>query len=119
MSAPFEDLAKLDRLIHEPARLAITSALASCERADFLFLQRLTGLSKGNLSSHLSRLEDAGIVEVEKTFEGKTPRTWLQLTSRGREAVARYWKRMEAMRVQAESWSPDPDDGDSAPPASD
>ena len=113
MKPPFRDLAQLDRLIHEPARLAITSALASCESADFLFLQRLTGLSKGNLSSHLSRLEDAGVVEVEKAFEGKTPRTWLRLTSTGRDAVASYWKRMDAMRVQAEKWRPDPNDDDS------
>jgi len=53
MSAPFERLAELDRLVHEPARLAIMTALSACERADFLYLQRLTGLSRGNLSSHL------------------------------------------------------------------
>ena len=113
MRPPFRDLAQLDRLIHEPARLAITSALASCERADFLFLRRLTGLSKGNLSSHLARLEDAGVVHVEKTFEGKLPRTWIQLTPRGREAVAGYWQRMEDMGAQARAWRPDPADADS------
>lgn len=60
MTSPFEEMAGLDRLIHEPARLAMTSALAACERADFLFLLRVTGLSKGNLSSHLSKLEGGG-----------------------------------------------------------
>lgn len=117
MRTPFRDLAQLDRLIHEPARLAITSALASCERADFLFLRRLTGLSKGNLSSHLSRLEDARVVEVEKTFEGKVPRTWIQLTPRGREAVADYWERMKDMGTQARAWRPDPDEVDPPPRA--
>lgn len=106
MSAPFEELAQLDRLIHEPGRLAITSALAACERADFLFLQRLTGLSKGNLSSHLSRLEEAGIVEVEKAFEGKVPRTWIRLSDEGRTAVEEYWERMDRIRRRARSWGP-------------
>ena len=57
MPAPFEHIAELDRLIHEPARLAILTALRACRTADFLFLQRLTGLSNGNLSSHLAKLE--------------------------------------------------------------
>jgi DNA-binding transcriptional ArsR family regulator len=65
MSAtPFEQLANLDRMVHDPARLAILTALSACERADFLFLQRITGLTKGNLSSHLSKLEEAGLVEI-------------------------------------------------------
>ena len=75
MKAPFEELAALDRLVHEPARLSILTALASCESADFLYLQRLTGLSKGNLSSHLSKLEEAGLLVVTKQFKGKTPNT--------------------------------------------
>ncbi len=73
MGTPFEDMAEIDRLVHEPARLAITSALLSCESADFLFLQRITGLSKGNLSSHLSKLERGGVVETTKTAGGPSP----------------------------------------------
>jgi DNA-binding transcriptional ArsR family regulator len=113
VSSPFEEIAGLGRLIHEPARLAITSALAACERADFLFLLRITGLSKGNLSSHLSKLEGAGLVEVEKAFEGKIPRTWVRLTRVGRDGVAAYWERLEVMGRQVRTWRPEEaaDDG--------
>jgi DNA-binding transcriptional ArsR family regulator len=75
MTTPFEQLTELNRLVHEPARLAILSALSACESADFLFLQRITGLSKGNLSSHLVRLEDGGLVTVTKEFVDRVPRT--------------------------------------------
>ena len=92
MSAtPFEQLANLDRLVHDPARLAILTALSACERADFLFLQRITGLSKGNLSSHLSKLEEAGLVEIEKRFVEKKTQTLVRLSDpggrRGRELL--------------------------------
>ena len=68
MPTPFEYLQSLDRRVHEPARLAILVALSACERADFLFLFNITGLTKGNMSSHLSKLADAGLVEIEKTY---------------------------------------------------
>ncbi|MEX1127939.1 MAG: transcriptional regulator [Vicinamibacterales bacterium] len=71
MPTPFEHLAALNRLVHEPSRLAILTALSACEKADFLFLLNITGLTKGNLSSHLSKLEQAGLVTIEKKFEGK------------------------------------------------
>jgi DNA-binding MarR family transcriptional regulator len=103
MSQPFEDLAGLDRLIHEPARLAILTALSACDSADFLFLQRLTGLTKGNLSAHLSKLEEAGLVLVTKAFLGKKPRTTLMLTKAGREAVERHWRQLDALREQTRS----------------
>ena len=66
MKPPFKSLAELDRTIHDPSRLAILTALSSCRSADFLYLQRLTGLSKGNLSSHLAKLEDAGLVHTRR-----------------------------------------------------
>jgi DNA-binding transcriptional ArsR family regulator len=106
MKAPFEELAALDRLIHEPARLALLTALTSCESADFLYLQRLTGLSKGNLSSHLSKLEEAGLVTVEKQFKGKTPLTRIAVTQPGREAVERHWQQLEQLRSKAQRWVP-------------
>ena len=106
MKAPFEELATLDRLIHEPARLALLTALTSCESADFLYLQRLTGLSKGNLSSHLSKLEEAGFVSVEKQFKGKTPLTRIAVTARGREAVEQHWRQLEQLRSKARRWVP-------------
>ena len=106
MKAPFEELAALDRLVHEPARLALLTALTSCESADFLYLQRLTGLSKGNLSSHLSKLEEAGLVKVEKQFNGKTPLTRIAVTDAGREAVERHWQQLERLRSKARRWVP-------------
>lgn len=98
MADPYEQLAGLDRLIHEPARLAIMTALSASNGADFLFLQRLTGLTRGNLSSHLSRLEDAGLVNVKKQFVGKKPNTFVSLTKKGRSSIEEHWNRLERMR---------------------
>ena len=103
MSQPFENLAGLDRLIHEPARLAILTALSACDSADFLFLQRLTGLTKGNLSAHLSKLEEASLIAIEKAFVGKKPHTTLRLMKAGREAIDRHWRQLDALREQTRS----------------
>ncbi|QDE70129.1 ArsR family transcriptional regulator [Myxococcus xanthus] len=111
MNAPFEQLATLDRLIHEPARLSLLTALAACDSADFLYLQGLTGLSKGNLSSHLSKLEEAGLVTVEKQFKGKTPHTLLRITDTGREAIERHWEQLEKLRNRAQRWVPEEGSG--------
>ena len=116
MTEPFEDIAGLDRLIHEPARLAITTALSACADADFLYLQRLTGLSKGNLSAHLSKLEAAGVVAVDKRFVGKTPRTVLRLTDDGARAVEMHWRRLEQVRAMAQSWEAGREPADEHPP---
>ncbi len=104
MTTPFEQLANLDRTIHEPTRLAILTALAACDAADFLFLQRITGMTKGNLSSHLSKLEEAGMVEIEKSFVDKKPHTLVRLTRPGRGAVDGYWREMEGVRKKAARW---------------
>lgn len=93
----------LDRLIHEPGRLAILTVLSSVRDADFVFLQRATGLTKGNLSSHLAKLEDAGLVEVEKRFVGRKPNTKLALTGEGRERIARHWAQLERLKRLAEA----------------
>jgi len=105
MAAPFEAIADLDRLVHEPARLAVLTALSMCRAADFLYLQRLTGLSKGNLSSHLTKLEDAQLVSIEKEFVGKMPNTRVALTRSGRAAIERHWKRLDELRRDASNWS--------------
>ena len=84
----------IERLVHEPGRLLVLACLSVVTRADFLFVMRETGLSQGNLSSHLAKLEAAGYVAVEKTFVGKTPRTTLQLTEQGREALRLYRNRL-------------------------
>lgn len=83
-------LTEIDRVIHEPARLMICALLSGVDRADFLFLQRETGLTKGNLSSHIGTLENAGYVEVEKTYQGKRPLTLVSLTNEGRRAFGVY-----------------------------
>ncbi len=90
-----ESIATIDRLIHEPARLMILSVLYVVESGDFTFLMRQTGLTWGNLSSHMSRLEEAGYVEVEKEFKGKKPHTMLHLTPEGRAAFREYRERMK------------------------
>lgn len=87
----------LDRIIHEPARLQIVAMLAGAKEADFLFLQRETGLTKGNLSSHLIKLEEAGYIEIEKTFRGRIPLTLTRLTPDGRAAFQRYRKSMNGL----------------------
>lgn len=107
MSEPFASLAGLDRLVHEPARLAILTALSACSRADFLYLLRLTGLTKGNLSSHLARLEAAGLVSIEKTFAGKTPLTSVQLTESGRQAIERHWRDLDTLARTVREWDPE------------
>ena len=92
-----EDLV-LDRLVHEPGRLAILTVLSSVADADFTFLQRATGLTKGNLSSHLTKLEDAGLVAIEKRFIRKKPNTSVALTPTGRERIARHWDQLERLK---------------------
>ena len=105
MSAtPFEQLANLDRRVHDPARLSILTALSACERADFLFLLRITGLTKGNLSSHLSKLEEAGLVEIEKRFVNKKTQTLVRLTDEGRGTIESYWKEIQELRKSATRW---------------
>jgi DNA-binding MarR family transcriptional regulator len=95
--------AELDRMIHEPARLAILTVLSACRSADFLFLQNATGLSKGNLSVQISRLEEAALVNVVKVIDRKKTRTTVSLTPEGAAAVDRYWKTMDKIREQARS----------------
>ncbi len=85
-------LSNLDRVIHEPARLTIVALLSSAASADFLFLLKESGLTKGNLSVHLSKLEEAGYVQVEKTFRGKIPHTEYKLTKEGKSAFDAYRK---------------------------
>jgi len=87
----------LDKLVHEPARLAIMANLYVVERADFMFLMRRTGLTFGNLSSHLSKLEATGYVRIEKTFKGKKPHTLVHLTGTGRRAFEDYRTAMARM----------------------
>lgn len=88
------DLGDVDRLVHEPARLMILMTLYAVKAADFTFLVNVTELTDGNLSSHLSKLEEAGYVAVEKGYARKKPRTTLRLTDTGRQAVDDYRRTM-------------------------
>ena len=90
---------EVDRLVHEPARMGILTILSSVRSAEFLFLQSSLGLSKGNLSSHLSKLEQGGLVEITKKFVGKKPQTTAALTDAGAIAIARYWAQLDQLRA--------------------
>ena len=83
-------LAGLDPLIHAPARLMVLTYLYVVEAIDFVYLKRVTELSWGNLSRHLSKLEEAGYLEMEKTFQDKKPHTMIRLTGQGRAAFRNY-----------------------------
>ena len=96
MSDDLRRVTELDRLIHEPARLLIVTILSTVESADFLFLQRETGLTKGNLSAHLSKLEDAGYVKIQITFKGKLPLTICKLTAAGTKAITQYRQQLQS-----------------------
>ena len=89
--------AAIDRIIHEPARYLIMAYLYVVESADFLFLERQTALTKGNLSSHLGKLEAAGYVRIVKEFLDKKPHTMLALTEEGRRAFESYRDAMKHM----------------------
>jgi DNA-binding MarR family transcriptional regulator len=91
------ELNDLDRVIHEPARLMLTAMLSAVEQADFTFLMNQSGLTRGNLSSHLARLEEAGYVGIEKGFRGKYPQTLVRLTPAGRAAFDEYRRRMKSI----------------------
>lgn len=86
-------------MIHEPARLAILTVLSSCSSADFVFLQKITRLSKGNLSVQLTNLEQAGLVIIHRGIIDKKTRTTVSLSKRGISELTDYWKTMDAIRA--------------------
>lgn len=87
-------LEEIDGLVHSPARLMVMTYLYVVESVDFVYLRRLTGLTWGNLSTHLSKLEEANYVVLEKEFRGKKPNTMIRLTDQGRAAFREYKKSM-------------------------
>ncbi len=92
-----------DRVIHEPTRLRIMMILSGVDLADFSFLLSTLGLTSGNLSSHMSRLEPTGYVEVRKSFNGKIPHTDYHLTALGHQALADYWAALDQIRGVSDS----------------
>ena len=95
MSGSETNIKDVDRLIHEPSRLMIMAQLYVVQSADFLFIQNQTQMTPGNLSSHLSKLEGAGYVEVTKEFLDRKPHTALALTKKGRAAFKEYRKKVK------------------------
>jgi DNA-binding MarR family transcriptional regulator len=78
----------IDETVHQRHRLGILTVTAEAQRAEFCYLREALGLTPGNLSKHLTVLEEAGMVEVEKGYTGRRPRTWVRITARGRAALA-------------------------------
>src|SRR5690606_5510338 len=103
---PFKEMARLNKVSHEPARLAITSALAACKMAEFLFLQELTGLTTVNLSCHLSNLQKAGYLVIDNKFiRTNIPHTSIQITAAGRTAIEQHWDQLERIREVTKQWN--------------
>lgn len=98
MSDDFIQIPSPNRLVHEPARLAILTVLSSCAAADFVFLHNVTGLSKGNLSVQLTNLEQGGLVTIIKEIVDKKMRTTVRLSKQGTCEVEKYWRTMDAIR---------------------
>ena len=94
---------EIDKVIHEPARLRIMMILSGVEQADFNFLLTSLGLTRGNLSRHMEKLESAGYLKVNKSFKGKVPNTSYQLTDKGTEALAQYWENLDTVRQVGQS----------------
>jgi DNA-binding MarR family transcriptional regulator len=103
MAYETKEIVAFDRLIHEPARLAIMAVLWACESADFTYLLNTTALNKGNLSAQLSRLEEAGYLKITKSFKGKYPNTTCALTTAGRKAFDAYRKQYLALAKYLEA----------------
>jgi DNA-binding MarR family transcriptional regulator len=95
MKDDLRSISGVDRLIHEPSRSLIMAVLAAVESADFLYLQHETGLTKGNLSVHLTKLEQAGYIRIQKTYRGKVPLTLCNLTEKGQVAFETYLEQLE------------------------
>jgi DNA-binding transcriptional ArsR family regulator len=92
---------QIDRVIHEPVRLRALTLLSSVKAAEFSFILKVLGLTNGNLSVHMRKLEEAGYVAVTKEFAGRVPRTTYAITSTGRDALRTYWATMERLRKRA------------------
>jgi DNA-binding transcriptional ArsR family regulator len=91
---------EVNRIIHEPARLAILTVLSACESADFTFLQTTTGLSKGNLSVQLTRLDESNLIYIDKVLDRKKTRTTVGLTTQGKQQLNEYWRTMKKIQRQ-------------------
>ncbi|HJN19220.1 MAG TPA: transcriptional regulator [Armatimonadota bacterium] len=96
-------MSELDINVHQPVRLRMLMVLSGVASADFEFMLNTLGLTKGNLSSHMAKLEDAGYVSVRKTFRGKLPHTSYSMTAKGTKALAKYWEELDEIRALGEA----------------
>jgi DNA-binding MarR family transcriptional regulator len=96
-----KDILDLDRMVHEPARLAILTVLSAAQEVEFLFLLKITGLSKGNLSIQAQKLEAAGYLQTTKGFRGRIPVTTFRITAEGKKALVAYHAQMRALLPKA------------------
>ena len=96
-SQPLRAIIDLDRMVHEPARLAILTVLSAAEQVEFLFLLKITGLTKGNLSIQAQKLEAAGYVKTMKAFRGRLPVTSFKITAAGRRALLAYHEQLRSL----------------------
>jgi DNA-binding MarR family transcriptional regulator len=94
--------ADIDKTVHEPARLLIMSMLYVIDSADFVFLHNQSGLTRGNFSTHISKLEEQGFIDVTKEFVDRKPTTIYKLTPSGREALETYRKQMKKILAELE-----------------
>ncbi len=97
MGSDIQHATAVDRLIHEPSRMLIMAILFAGGQVSFLYLLRETGLTKGNLSNHLSRLEQGGYIRIKKSFRGKVPQTLLSITPEGKSAFQTYRKQLKIL----------------------
>ena len=96
-SANLAGFSDIDRVVHEPARLMLMASLYVLDSADYTFLMNLTGVTWGNLSAHITKLEESGYIDMEKSFKGKRPNTMLRLTPKGRAAFHEYRRKMKLL----------------------
>ena len=92
----------INKIVHEPVRLAILTVLSSAKEADFNFLLTALGVTRGNLATHINKLDAAGYVEIRKRFRGKIPHTSYRLTAQGRKQLENYWRAMDEIRATSQ-----------------
>ena len=84
----------INRIVHEPVRLAILKILTSAKEVDFNFLLMTLGVTKGNLATHINKLEETDFIKVKKEFRGKIPHTSYKITRTGRRQFQKYWENL-------------------------
>ena len=95
-----EHALQVDRVIHEPARLRILMILSGADAVSYNLLRKALGLTNGNLGAHLERLEQAGYIQVRKSFQGRTPHSDYSLTESGSQALGAYWATLDRLRAE-------------------